>query len=68
MLSTPLISCSSGVATVSAMTGALAPGKLVFTDTVGGVMSGVFSTGRIGMVMPPISTMTMAMTSAKTGR
>ena len=40
MSSTPLISCSSGVATVSASVSADAPGKVAWTVIVGGAMSG----------------------------
>src|SRR5215207_2308465 len=40
MFSTPLICCSIGAATVSATTLALAPGYVVVTTTVGGVMAG----------------------------
>ena len=68
MCSTPLISCSSGSATVSDNTSALAPGKYVLTATVGGVMLGVCSTGRPGSATRPRMTMTMEMTAAKIGR
>ena len=40
-----------GTATVSASTLALAPGYVVETETVGGVMSGVCSTGRNGIAI-----------------
>ena len=68
MSSTPLTSCSMGTATVSAMTGALAPGYLVVTSTVGGVMSGVFSMGSTGIEIAPMSAMKIEMTRARTGR
>ena len=68
MSSTPFTSFSIGVVTVCSTTTALAPGKVVLTDTVGGVMSGIDSTGRVGIEITPRITMTIAMTSAKTGR
>ena len=40
MFSTPFTSCSIGAATVSATVCALAPGKLVLTVMVGGMISG----------------------------
>ena len=45
MLSTPLTSCSIGVAIVAATVSALAPGKLARTVTVGGTISGYWATG-----------------------
>ena len=68
MSSTPLTCCSIGTATLSAMTGALAPGQTPLTDTVGGVMSGVSSIGRLGTAIAPSSEITIEMTRAKTGR
>ena len=68
MSSTPLTCCSIGTATLSATTGALAPGQRPVTDTVGGVMSGVSSMGRLGMDTAPSSEMTMEITRARTGR
>ena len=46
MPSTPFTCCSSGVATVSAMTSGVAPGKVARTTTVGGATSGYWATGR----------------------
>jgi hypothetical protein len=57
-----------GAATVSAITRALAPGYVASTSTVGGVMLGVCSMGRKGIVMPPASTITIETTEAKIGR
>ena len=68
MSSTPLTCCSIGTATLSAMTGAPAPGQIPVTDTVGGVMSGVSSIGRLGTATAPSSEITIEMTRAKTGR
>ena len=45
MPSTPLISCSIGVATVSATVSADAPGKLLDTWIVGGAIWGYCVTG-----------------------
>ncbi len=45
MRSTPLTSCSIGVATVSATVLALAPGYVAVTWTVGGATSGYCATG-----------------------
>src|SRR5262245_47432532 len=68
MLSTPLISCSIGVATVWAITSADAPAKLAFTTTVGGAISGYSVIGRARSEMYPISVMIIEMTLAKIGR
>jgi hypothetical protein len=46
MSSTPLISCSSGVATVLLMTSAEAPGYCAVTTTFGGAISGYCATGK----------------------
>ena len=46
MSSTPLIACSSGDATVSAMTCGLAPGYMARTTTVGGTTSGYSLIGK----------------------
>jgi hypothetical protein len=46
MCSTPLISCSIGLATVSATVSADAPGYVALTVTVGGTTSGYCETGR----------------------
>ena len=45
MFSTPLTSCSIGVATVSAMTSGGAPGYEARTMIVGGTTSGYWATG-----------------------
>ena len=68
MSSTPLTWFSISWVTLSSTTCALAPGNEVVTLTVGGVMSGVLSTGRIGIESPPRITITIEITSAKTGR
>ena len=68
MSSTPLMRCSMGTATFSATTGALAPGQTARTDTVGGVMSGVSSTGSTGIATAPSKVTTIDRTRAKTGR
>ncbi len=68
MFSTPFTSFSIGVVTVCSTTWAFAPGKFVLTETVGGVMSGIDSIGRVGIEIVPRITITMAMTSANTGR
>src|SRR6059058_3509160 len=47
MFSTPLTSCSIGVATVSATTWALAPGYMAETCTVGGTTSGYWAMGSL---------------------
>src|SRR5436309_3100760 len=68
MSSTPLTSCSMGVATVSASTFGFAPGYRARTTTVGGAISGYCAMGNWNTAIPPTSTMTMEMTAAKTGR
>ena len=68
MFSTPLISCSIGVATVSASTFGFAPGYTARTTTVGGAISGYCAMGNWNAAMPPTSTMTMDRTAAKIGR
>ena len=68
MFSTPLTCCSIGAVTVSSSTEAFAPGKLVVTFTVGGVMSGIDATGSSGIEIAPASTMTMETTIAMIGR
>jgi hypothetical protein len=45
MFSTPLISCSSGVATVAATVLASAPGYWARTTILGGAISGYWATG-----------------------
>jgi len=47
MSSTPLTSCSIGVATVSAMTSGGAPGYEACTTIVGGTTSGYWATGSV---------------------
>src|SRR5476649_1728396 len=66
MLSTPLICCSSGVATVSAITLGLAPGYWARTTTDGGTTSGYSATGSFRMEISP-ATMMMDGTPAKMG-
>ena len=51
--STPLICCSSGVITVSAIVLGEAPGYWPLTTTVGGTISGYSLMGRIGMASRP---------------
>src|SRR5712664_3350694 len=68
MSSTPLTSCSIGVATVSASTFGFAPGYTARTTTVGGAISGYCAMGNWNAAMPPTSTMTMDRTAAKIGR
>ena len=67
-MSTPFTCCSIGTATLSAITGALAPGHIPVADTVGGVMSGVSSIGRLGTATVPNSAITIETTKANTGR
>src|SRR5262249_39586084 len=68
MPSTPLTCCSTGAATVSATTWALAPGYDAATSTVGGAISGYWAIGSVNRAMPPPSTMTIDSTEAKIGR
>src|SRR5690606_18035462 len=68
MFSTPLISCSSGAATVSAITLGLAPGYCAFTTIVGGTTSGYWLMGSRHMAMAPIRKMMIDSTAAKIGR
>src|SRR6202011_5007943 len=68
MFSTPLISCSGGVATVRATVSADAPGYVVVTWTVGGTTSGYCATGRIARAPSPSSVTNMLRTAAKRGR
>src|SRR5579871_2883591 len=65
--STPLIACSSGVATVRAITSAEAPGYRVVTLIVGGTMFGYWEIGSVDMVARPPNTMNMFRTIAKRG-
>src|ERR1700742_4199428 len=66
--STPLICCSSGVITVSAMVLGDAPGYWPLTTTVGGTISGYSLIGRFGMASSPPTVIRMARTGAKIGR
>src|SRR5579859_3303523 len=66
--STPLICCSSGVITVSAMVFGEAPGYWPLTTTVGGTISGYSLIGRFGMASSPATVISMASTVAKIGR
>src|SRR5262249_41780891 len=68
MSSTPLIACSSGEATVSAMTCGLAPGYSARTTTVGGTTSGYSLIGRSFREIAPAMKMIADMTPAKIGR
>src|SRR5262249_4989391 len=67
MFSTPLIACSSGVATVRAIVSAEAPGKLVVIWIVGGTMFGYCATGRNANVARPNRVMKTLTTGAKRG-
>src|SRR5277367_2187246 len=66
--STPLICCSSGVITVSAMVLGDAPGYWPLTTTVGGTISGYSLMGRFGMASRPATVINIARTVAKIGR
>src|SRR5271155_3650199 len=66
--STPLICCSSGVITVSAMVFGEAPGYWPLTTTVGGTISGYSLIGRLGIAKRPATVMMIASTVAKIGR
>src|SRR5579864_9055816 len=68
MFSTPLICCSSGVATVRATVSADAPGYTVVISTVGGTISGYWATGNISRAPSPRSVMNVLSTTAKRGR
>src|SRR5262245_58701894 len=68
MFSTPLTSCSIGVATVVATTLAFAPGYIAVTSIVGGATSGYCESGKRKRETPPIMTMTTERTVAKMGR
>src|SRR3954447_4645741 len=68
MFSTPLTCCSIGSATVSTIVRAEAPGYRVVTCTVGGVTSGYCATGRENSATPPITSIRIAKTLARTGR
>src|SRR5580692_675112 len=66
--STPLICCSKGVMTVSAMVFGDAPGYWPLTTTVGGTISGYSLIGRIGIARRPATVTMIASTVAKIGR
>src|SRR5277367_3879282 len=66
--STPLICCSKGVITVSAMVFGDAPGYWPLTTTVGGTISGYSLIGRFGIASKPATVIKMARTVAKIGR
>src|SRR5580704_11602216 len=66
--STPLICCSSGVMTVSAMVFGEAPGYCPLTTTVGGTISGYSLMGSTGMARRPATVRRIASTEAKIGR
>src|SRR5919108_4532421 len=68
MPSTPLICCSKGDATVSAITVGFAPGYVVRTTTVGGTTSGYSLRGSRKYAMAPITKMMIDITPAKIGR
>src|SRR6478609_9489218 len=68
MPSTPLISCSSGAATVSAIVFGLAPGYCARTTTVGGTTSGYSEIGSKNAEITPSTKMTIESTPAKIGR
>src|SRR5882762_4135715 len=68
MLSTPLISCSIGAATVCAITSADAPAKVAFTTTVGGAISGNSLIGNARKEIAPTRVRIIEMTLAKIGR
>ncbi len=68
MLSTPLISCSIGEATVSETTSAAAPAKMAVTWTVGGAISGNSVIGNARNEMTPTSVRMIESTLAKIGR
>src|SRR3984893_7758622 len=66
--STPLICCSSGVMTVSAIVLGEAPGYWPLTTTVGGTISGYSLMGSGGMASRPATVIKIASTVAKIGR
>ena len=68
MLSTPLISCSIGEATVAASTSADAPGYCAVTSTVGGAISGNSVIGSARYEIAPTSVRITERTAAKIGR
>jgi hypothetical protein len=68
MFSTPLIFCSSGVATDASTSVALAPMKVVVTWIIGGTISGYCEMGRPLMATTPSRTVMMEITIATIGR
>ena len=66
--STPLIFCSSGVATEASTSVALAPMKVVVTWTIGGTISGYCAIGRPCIATRPSITMMIDITIATMGR
>src|ERR1700749_2721311 len=67
MFSTPLISCSSGVATVRDTVSAEAPGYCVVICTVVGTSAGYCEIGRMASAPSPISVRKTLSTVAKIG-
>src|SRR6185295_6884157 len=68
MSSTPLTSCSMGVATVSAITSGGAAGYEARTTMVGGTTSGYCATGSSNHATTPRMIVTIESTAAKIGR
>ena len=68
MSSTPTMACSSGAATVSAMTLGFAPGYEACTTTCGGTTSGYSLMGSLKSARRPAIVMNAEMTPAKIGR
>src|SRR6267154_769305 len=66
--STPLICCSNGVITDSAIVLGEAPGYWPLTTTVGGTISGYSLIGSTGIANIPAAVMRIASTVAKIGR
>ena len=64
----PLSCCSSGPATVSAITFGFAPGYAARTTTVGGATLGYSLTGSLNSAMPPLMRISSERTAAKMGR
>ena len=67
MCGTPFTCCSMGAAMDCSMVPASAPGKLVDTTMVGGVISGKRAIGSPASDTPPAIVMTMAKTVEKIG-
>src|SRR5215471_7695690 len=66
--STPLICCSSGVATEASTSVALAPMNVVVTWIIGGTMSGYCAIGKPFIATTPSITMMIDITIATMGR